>query len=78
MSARSFSKAEIAEYAEYLRGDKHPMAQKALQMLEHLQARVEKLEGALTKIASCQSHAKGDVVDIARAALRNDEENGNG
>lgn len=31
--------------------------------------RVRELEGALRKIASCESHAPGDVVDIARATL---------
>src|SRR5690606_10565656 len=30
---------------------------------------VERLREALTKIASCESHAPGDIVDIARQAL---------
>jgi hypothetical protein len=36
---------------------------------ERLRAEVEVLREALKQIASCTSHHKGDVVDIARAAL---------
>jgi archaellum component FlaC len=35
-----------------------------------LQTKVERLRETLKQIASCTSHHKGDVVDIARAALK--------
>ena len=38
-----------------------------------LAARVARLEAALRLIASCESRAPGDVVDIARAALAKGE-----
>jgi hypothetical protein len=38
--------------------------------LRRLQAEVERLRAALRLIASCQSHHPGDVVDIARNALK--------
>jgi len=38
-----------------------------------LAARVARLEAALRLIASCESRAPGDVVDIARAALAEGE-----
>lgn len=37
------------------------------------EAEVEPLRQALREIASCERHAPGDVVDIARAALSNKE-----
>lgn len=38
--------------------------------LRRLQAEVERLRAALRLIESCQSHHPGDVVDIARNALK--------
>jgi regulator of replication initiation timing len=37
--------------------------------IEELRAENERLRVALKSIASCESHHKGDVVDLARAAL---------
>lgn len=36
----------------------------------HMRNRIQHLEKTLELIASCQSNAEGDVVDIARKALR--------
>ena len=37
--------------------------------MKRSKARIEQLEAALRKIASCKSYHSGDIVDIARAAL---------
>jgi type II secretory pathway component PulJ len=41
----------------------------AVEEREELRRRVRRLEAALRQIASCQPHAPGDVVHVARAAL---------
>jgi hypothetical protein len=60
----------LADALEYASNNWHSVNHQAVAELRRLHAEVESLRAALKQIASCTSHHKGDVVDIARAALK--------